>query len=176
MFTVIISVVFGVCGWMIAKLLFEPVKEILDLRREAQECLIVYGNLSKDAPPDERRMAAESFRRVGVGLVSRYNAGYPWVTWCVRRFWDINSAGAFLIGVGRSTQFEGFSHANASPTVPLIRDCLRLPPLEQPLMIRALTEDAGRRPLLRMMMRRWLKISNFCLRCSHDLTLRRVAT
>jgi hypothetical protein len=97
MFTVIISVVFGVCGWMIAKLLFEPVKEILDLRREAQECLIVYGNLSKDAPPDERRMAAESFRRIGVGLVSRYNAGYPWVTWCVRRFWDINSAGAFLI-------------------------------------------------------------------------------
>jgi hypothetical protein len=110
MFTVIISVVSGVCGWVIAKLLFEPVKEIFDLRREAQECLISYGDLSKDAPTDERRMAAEAFRRVGVGLVSRYHAGYPWVTWCVRRFlhWDINSAGAFLIGIARSTQFEGF--------------------------------------------------------------------
>ncbi len=40
---VVISVVSGVCGWMIAELLFKPVKEILDLRREAQECLIVYG-------------------------------------------------------------------------------------------------------------------------------------
>ena len=150
MFTVIISVVFGVCGWMIAKLLFEPLKEILDLRREAPECLIVYGDLSKDAPPDERRMAAEAFRRVGVGLVSRYNAGYPWVKWFVCCFWDINSAGAFLIGIARSTQFEGFSHAfegfshaNVSATVPLIRDCLRLPPLEPPPMIRALMEDAA---------------------------------
>src|SRR5271166_5386479 len=97
-FSVIISVVCGVCGWMIAKLFLDPVKEILEFRCEAQECLIVYGDLSKDAPTDERRMAAEAFRRVGAGLVSRHNAGYPWVTWCVGRFlWDINSAGAFLI-------------------------------------------------------------------------------
>ena len=95
MFTVFISVVFGVCGWMIAKFLFEPLKEILDLRRETQECLIIYGDLSKDAPPDERHMAAEAFRRAGAGLVSRYIAGYPWVTWYLRRFWDINSAGHF---------------------------------------------------------------------------------
>jgi hypothetical protein len=145
--SVIISVVSGVCGWMIAKLFLEPVKEILDFRREAQECLIVYGDLSKDAPTDERRMAAEAFRRVGAGLVSRYIAAHPWVRWYVRR-WDIHSAGAFLIGIANSTQFEGFSHANASPTVRLIRDCLRLPSLGQPPMIRALMEDAAQpRPI-----------------------------
>jgi len=133
MLTVIISVFFGVSGWVIAKLLFEPVKEIFDLRREAQEYLIAYGDLSKDAPADERRMAAQAFRRVGAGLVSRHNAGYPWVTWCVRRFlWDINSAGAFLIDIARRTQFEGLTHANAFPTAPLIRRCLELPSLEQP--------------------------------------------
>jgi hypothetical protein len=142
MFTVIISVVSGVCGWIIAKLFLEPVKEILDFRREAQECLIVYGDLSKDAHTDERRMAAEAFRRVGAGLVSRYIAAYPLVRWCIRR-WDIHSAGAFLIGIANSTQFEGFSHANASPTVRLIRDCLRLPSLGQPPMIRALMENAA---------------------------------
>jgi hypothetical protein len=36
---------------MIAKLFLEPVKEMFDLRREAQECQIVYGDLSKDVPP-----------------------------------------------------------------------------------------------------------------------------
>jgi len=127
---------------MIAKLFLDPVKEILEFRCEAQECLIVYGDLSKDAPTDERRMAAEAFRRVGAGLVSRYIAAYPWVRWYVRR-WDIHSAGAFLIGIANSTQFEGLSHANASPTVRLIRDCLRLPSLEQPPMIRALMESAA---------------------------------
>ena len=147
MSTALISVVFGICGWMIAKLLFEPVKEILDLRREAQECLIVYGNLSKDAPADERRMAAEAFRRVGAGLVARYIAAYPWVRPCVRHFWDIHSAGALLVNLASSTQFEGFSHANVSPTVGLIRNCLRVPSLEQPPMMSALMEDVVRPPI-----------------------------
>jgi hypothetical protein len=49
-----------------------------------------------------------------------------------------------LIGIGNSTQNDGFSHANASPTVPLIRNCLQLPVLGEPTMIRELMENAGR--------------------------------
>jgi hypothetical protein len=74
MWSAIASVVLGLCGWGIAKLLFEPLKEIIDLRREAQECLIVYGDLHKDAPADERRDAAETFCRIGAGLVSHHYA------------------------------------------------------------------------------------------------------
>jgi hypothetical protein len=65
MWAAIGSIVLGVIGWAGAKLLFEPIKEIVDLRREAQECLIVFGNLSKDAPPDDRGLAAGAFRRIG---------------------------------------------------------------------------------------------------------------
>jgi hypothetical protein len=142
MLAAIASVFLGICGWLIAKLIFEPGKEILDLRREVQECLIVYGNLSKDAPAEERRMAAEAFRRVGAGLSSRYIAAYPWVRWCLGRFsLDIHSAGTLLVGMAHTTQFEGFSYANISPTVPIIQGCLRLPSLGQPPMIRALMEN-----------------------------------
>jgi hypothetical protein len=79
MWSAIASVILGVIGWALAKLLFEPLKEIIDLRREAQECLLVYGDLSRDAPSDERHAAAQAFRRVGAGLVSRHLAAYRWV-------------------------------------------------------------------------------------------------
>jgi len=139
------GVVFGVCGWLLAKLLFEPVKEIIDLRREAQECFIVYGDLSKDAHPDERRMAVDAFRRGGAGIVSRAIAAYPWVNFCLTRFSvDIHSAGELLLGVARNTQFQGFSHANLSAEATLIRTCLRLPSVGQPPIIRALAENATR--------------------------------
>jgi len=145
MWSAIASVILGALGWAGARLLFEPLKEIVDLRREAQECLIVFGNLSKDAPPDDRRAAAEAFRRIGAGLVSRYIAAWPWVQWfcdqCLR--WDIHSVGAMLVGIGNTTRDEGFSHANASATVPLIRTCLRLPTPEQPPMIRELMAHAA---------------------------------
>lgn len=142
MFAAIVSVILGICGWMIAKLIFEPGKEILDLRREAQESLIVYGDLHKDASVNERRMTAEAFRRVGAGLSSRYIAAYPWVRWCLDRFsLDIHSAGNMFLGSARSTEFEGFSYANISPIGALIRTCLRLPSLGQPPMIRALMEN-----------------------------------
>jgi hypothetical protein len=49
-----------------------------------------------------------------------------------------------LIGIGDSTLNEGFSHANASATVPLIRNCLQLPVLGEPTMIRELMEHARR--------------------------------
>jgi len=148
MFPAILSVVLGICGWMIAKLLFEPAKEVLDLRRDAQESLIVYGDLSKDAPSDERRMAAEAFRHVGAGLSSRYIAAYPWVRWCFHHFLlDIHSAGILLLGLAHSTQFQGFSQANVSPTASLIRSCLRIPAVEQPPMIRALMENLVQSPM-----------------------------
>jgi hypothetical protein len=145
MFGGLVSIVLGVCGWMIAKLLFEPAKEILELRREAQEYLIIYGNLSADAPLEERRMAADSFRRVGAGLSSRHIAAYPWVRAAFRRLsWDIHSAGELLLGLANGTQFQGFSRANTSPTAQFIRDCLRLPPIEQSAMQHALTENLVR--------------------------------
>jgi hypothetical protein len=77
--------------------LFEPLKEIVDLRREAQECLIAYGDLPREAPPDDRRNTAGAFRRIGAGLVSRHYAPYPWAIWTygfVLRWWqwDIHSA------------------------------------------------------------------------------------
>jgi len=107
MFAAMFSIILGICGWIIAKLLFEPTKEILDLRREAQECLIIYGDLSKDAPLDERRIAAEAFRRVGAGLSSRYIAAYPWVRWCFGHIsWDIHGAGELLLGLAHSTQLR----------------------------------------------------------------------
>jgi hypothetical protein len=139
-----LAILLGVLGWVIPKLLIEPGKEIFDLRREAQECLIVYGNLAKDAPDDERRSAGEAFRRVGAGLVSRHTAAPRWVAWWYERLhWDINSAGALLIGLGNATQFRGFSQANLSSDVTLIRQCLLLRAPEQPSMIRAMMESAA---------------------------------
>jgi hypothetical protein len=58
MWTVILTVILGGIGWLIANLLFGPLKEIIDLRRNAQEYLIANGDLSKDAAPDDRRNAA----------------------------------------------------------------------------------------------------------------------
>jgi len=83
--TALATIALGAFGWMIAKLLFEPMKEIADLGRQAQEVLIVYGNLSKDAPSEERRTAAQAFRGTGAGLVSRHIAAWAWVKWCYER-------------------------------------------------------------------------------------------
>jgi hypothetical protein len=145
MWSGIVMFVLGAGGWMIAKLLFEPMKEITGLRREAQECLIVYGNLSRDAPADERRIAAQTFRRVGAGLVSRHIAAPRWVKWCYEGYlrWDVHSAGTMLIRIGDTTQSEGFSFANSSPLTPLIRDCLKLPAPEKPSLIMPLEEHSS---------------------------------
>jgi hypothetical protein len=146
MWSALATIILGAIGWAGAKLLFEPIKEIVDRRREAQESLLIFGNLSKDAPSDERHLAAGTFRRIGAGLVSRHIAAWPWVAWFCDRclLWDTYSAGTMLIGIGNSTLNDGFSHANASPTVPLIRSCLRLPVLGDPTMIREMMENAGR--------------------------------
>jgi hypothetical protein len=120
MWSAIFSVLLGALGWGATRLLFEPIKEIMDLRRETQECLIVHGNLSKDAPNQERITAANIFRRIGAGMVSRYIAAWPWVRFCCTNWlrWDIHSAGAMLISMGNSIQFEGYSLISVSPTVP----------------------------------------------------------
>jgi len=134
MVSIAASIIFGVCGWLVAKLVFEPMKEIVELRREAQECLVLYGDLSKDAPLDERRIAAEAFRRVGAGLLSRHFAAYPWVRWAYSsQRWkvDIHSAGLMLFRIGNGIQFSGLSSLNNSGDVPLIRVALRLPFPEQ---------------------------------------------
>jgi hypothetical protein len=149
MLTAIATVALGGIGWIIAKLLFEPLKEIIDLRREAQECLLAYGDLSKDAPADDRRTAAEAFRRIGAGFVSRHYAPYPWANWTydyVLRWlqWDIHGAGCLLISIGNGTQSAGFSWANSSPLVMLIRDNLKLPNPEASPIERALAENAAK--------------------------------
>ena len=43
----------GALGWFVIHFLFEPIKEILNMRREAQESLIVHGNLAKNAPAED---------------------------------------------------------------------------------------------------------------------------
>lgn len=139
------SILFGAFGWFVTHFMVEPMKAILDLRREAQECLIVHGNLAKDAPADDRRAASDKFRGIGAGLVSRHIAGFPWVRWCCTRLgYDIHSAGYLLIRLGNSTQFEGYSLANLSPMVVHIRDCLNLPTPKTPARVQALDEHAGR--------------------------------
>jgi hypothetical protein len=145
MWSAILSILLGAAGWGITHLLFEPMKEIMDLRRETQECLIVHGNLSKDAPADERRAASDTFRRIGAGLVARHIAALPWVRRCCTNWfgWDIHSAGAMLISSGNSIQFEGTILRAESPTVTLIRSCLRLPTPETPPMVQALWDHAG---------------------------------
>src|SRR5215831_9623306 len=119
------GLVLGVIGWFVTRFLFEPFKEVSDLRRETQEVLIIHGNLSKDAPPDERRSTSDAFRRVGAALVARHLAAWPWVTALFKFLgWDVHSAGEMLISIGNSTQFDGFSMASLSPPVTLIRECL----------------------------------------------------
>ena len=135
----------GVGGWWISKFLFEPLKEIYDLRRDVQECLIIHGGLSKDAPDDQRAAAATSFSRLGAGLVARDLAAYSWVRWFCGKVLrlDIYSAGGLLIGIGNDTRLSGFSFASLSPTIPRIRQSLRLPAPRTPPMIRAMQEHAG---------------------------------
>lgn len=119
----------GVGGWGFTWLLFEPTKEIMNLRREAQECLIFHGNVAKpDVPDEERRAASDAFRRIGAGLVSRHIAPFPWVPRCWTWLgWDIHSAGAMLISLGNTIQFEGYSLADCPQTVALVRRYLNLP-------------------------------------------------
>jgi hypothetical protein len=145
MWSALASIILGAVGWGLTRLLFEPMKEIVDLRREAQECLIVHGNLGKEAPANERRAASDAFRRIGAGLVSRHlAAAYPWVRWCCACVgWEIHSAGALLISLGNSTQFEGYTLANPSSTVVHIRNCLKLPEPQTPPIVRTLVEHAG---------------------------------
>lgn len=144
MWSAIATVILGALGWGGARLVFEPMKEIVDIRREAQECLIIHGNLAKDAPGEERRVASDTFRRVGAGLVSRHIAAYPWVRWCCSGLgWDIHSAGAILISLGNSIQFEGHTLANLSPLALHIRCCLKLPTPETPPRVHGLLDHAA---------------------------------
>jgi hypothetical protein len=133
----LLGIFLGVIGWFFTKLMFEPTKELFDLRRETQECLIIHGNVGKDAPAEERRAASDAFRRLGAGFVSRHVAAYPWVRWCWTRWpgWDIHSAGELLISLGNTTQFEGYSMAGISPVVGFIRNSLKLPaPARSPVL------------------------------------------
>ena len=134
MWSALSSIVLGIIGWWISKLVFEPVKELVDLRRETQEALFLFGNLEKDAPIEEREEAAATFRRIGAGFASRHLAAYPWVTWCCKKIlkWDIYSAGSALMGMGHLVRFEGFSNPNLAPTMPRLRSDLRLPPPAYP--------------------------------------------
>jgi hypothetical protein len=95
----------GTLGWVLAKLVFKPLEEIIDLRRETQEILIIRGNVGEDAAKAERDEAAEAFRRVGAALVSRHLAAFPWVQVFCRGClgWEPHSAGALLISLGNNT-------------------------------------------------------------------------
>lgn len=145
MWAAIFSFILGIIGWCVSKLLFEPWREIANLRRQAQEYLILHGNLSKDAPRDQRNSTASAFRQIGAALVSRHEAAFPWDRWLYATVckWDIHSAGELLIGIGNTTQFEGYSMVTVSPTVVHIRDALRLPTPTSSPVVRALRENAS---------------------------------
>ncbi|GEM_PF-5106322 len=149
MWAAIASFILGVTGWFVSKFLFEPWKEIANLRRDTQECLILHGNLSKDAPPDERVATSSAFRRIGAALISRHAAAFPWENWLYARVlrWDIHSAGELLIAIANTTQFEGYSMVSVSPTVVQVRDALRLPTPTASPVVRALREHAAQPPL-----------------------------
>jgi hypothetical protein len=139
------SIAFGAIGWGIANLLVEPMKAIVDLRREVMECMIVYGDLPPEAPAEQRKLAGETFRRIGAGLVSRHYSAYSWVRWFYTRSsiaWDIHSAGERLIRIGNGIQFSQLSRPNNLAEMPLIRQSLGLPdpepsPLDRELMAHA---------------------------------------
>jgi hypothetical protein len=144
MWSALASIFLGAVGWGVTRLIFEPMNEIVGLRREAQECLIFHGNLGKEAPAAERRAASDEFRRIGTGLVSHHFAAYPWMRRCCAFLgWDIHGAGALLISLGNSTWFEGYSVASLSPTVADIRRCPKLPTPPIPEIFRGLFEDGG---------------------------------
>ncbi len=67
MWAALIGFFLGLMGWGIANLLFAPLKEIIDLRRETQESLMVHSDLDKDAPDAIRARAAEAFFNLGAG-------------------------------------------------------------------------------------------------------------
>jgi hypothetical protein len=131
MWSAIGSFLLGACGWVIARFLFEPFKEIMDLRRKTQAELIFQGNLSTGTSEEERADASVSFRRIGVDLTAQHLATYPWMRWICSFLlrWDVHSAGEMLITLGNSLQFEGFSMASpeVARTVNCIRKALRLP-------------------------------------------------
>jgi hypothetical protein len=129
MWAALVTFVLGASGWGFTWLLFEPTKEIMNLRREAQEYLIFHGNLEKkDVPPEERRTASDAFRRIGAGLVSRYAAAYRWVRpiW-LWLGWNIHCAGATLISLSNSIQFDGCNLTDCPEDVARIRRYLNLP-------------------------------------------------
>lgn len=143
MWPAITSFLFGAVGWFSVKFFFEPWSEIAVHRREAQECLIVYADLSPSASIEQRKAAAEAFRRIGAGLVSRHIAAH----WWVRKYscWrgDIHSAGLLLIGIGNDVQQNGLSNLHALPIVELIRKSLWLRSPGKPPLIGELMDMAG---------------------------------
>lgn len=133
MWATIFSFALGFGGWLFAKFIFEPYKEVYDLRREAAEALIIHGDLVPNAASEERHEAARAFQRIGAGLVARHFARHfaqslpDWVYIWPSLGWDIHSAGQFLLGLAQATEKGGFSNANISPPVMTIRSALKLP-------------------------------------------------
>jgi hypothetical protein len=146
--SILLGGLLGVLGWVIPELVVKPGKEIFDLRREAQECMIVYGDLSKDAPDDEGRAAAKAFRRIGSGLVSRHTAAQRWVNWWCKHYqgWDINSAGFLLIDLANYTKSDPSSRSRLESHVGHIRRYLKLAPPQEPEHSRLISSTAQGQP------------------------------
>jgi hypothetical protein len=117
----------------------------VELRREAQKILIVHGNIGKDTPIKECQDTGDAFCRVGAALVSRHVAEYPWLRILYEKWlgWDIHSAGEFILGLGNEIKYADSYVSSVSPTVVLIRDALRLPPIRRSSVRAALEENAA---------------------------------
>ena len=146
MWATIATIVLGAAGWVIARFLFEPYKEIRDLRVKAQEALIIFGNIGPSTPMDERLAAYEAFRRIGAGLVAR-EAAAPRRVGLFRQRWDIRGAGEGLISLGNEIGIGSRGIAQLHSMASEIRDYLDLPtPKPSPSMQRALLKEGNDTP------------------------------
>ncbi|MGD9614893.1 MAG: hypothetical protein AB7H90_08415 [Alphaproteobacteria bacterium] len=145
--TIVLSVISGIGGWLLARFLGEPYKAIEDLRRETQYALVMFGNIGKSASDEDRQKAAGEFRRIGVALVSYYAAA-PWRMRQLRRHifkWNIDQAGRLLIKLSNdiSVTSENFGGSLLRGRVYEIRNQLGLPSPDDisPGEARALSDD-----------------------------------
>lgn len=145
MISALAGFILGVLGWLAARLLFDPCKEIIDLRRKVQEYLIVYGNIGKDSTQEWRKEAANAFRTTGAALVAWHVASYPWLKWIYkdRLKWDIHSGGEFLISLGNSIEFEDAYVSSGFPTAYWIRQSLKLQPVQPSAVAQTLREHTS---------------------------------
>jgi hypothetical protein len=150
MLSALLSIISGALAGGFAALVVLPVQQISDLRRQAQEAMILYGRLQNDASPAERQAAADMFRRIGAGFVSHYLARFRWTLLALRcltwRKLDIHSAGELLLNFYRLTHYGNLINLELHPDWEKLRKSLALPPLTVSPVVQANLEAFRQMP------------------------------